>query len=45
MQEKKLCEGQELICINVDKVYDWIVKESSFDFALPTGNIVFTPTT
>jgi len=44
MQEKKLCEGQELICINVDKVYDWIVKENSFDFALPTGNIVFTPT-
>ncbi|MER2060734.1 MAG: hypothetical protein ABTA16_18110 [Niallia sp.] len=44
MQEKKMCEDQELICINVDKVYDWIVKENSFDFALPTGNIVFTPT-
>ena len=40
MQEKKLCEGQELICINVDKVYDWIVKENSFDI-FPTGAISF----
>jgi hypothetical protein len=40
MQEKKLCEGQELICINVDKVYDWIVKEKSFDI-FPTGAISF----
>lgn len=23
---------QELICINVDKVYDWVLKENSFDF-------------
>ncbi|GGA38359.1 hypothetical protein [Psychrobacillus lasiicapitis] len=44
MQAKNLSGGQELICINVDKVYDWIVKERSFDFVLPTGNIVFTPT-
>ncbi|WP_370457494.1 hypothetical protein [Sporosarcina sp. JAI121] len=43
MQEKKLCEGQELICINVDKVYDWIVKEMSFDVT-PIGAIAFTPT-
>lgn len=38
---------QELICINVDKVFDWIVKEMSFDFS-PTGPITFagvTPTT
>lgn len=42
MQEKKLCEGQELICINVDKVYDWIVKEMSFDVT-PIGALVFTP--
>ncbi|MBE1556783.1 hypothetical protein [Sporosarcina limicola] len=47
MQEKKPCHGQELICINVDKVYDWIVKEKSFDIS-PTGAISFpgiTPTT
>ncbi|MCM3316479.1 hypothetical protein M3603_07280 [Rummeliibacillus stabekisii] len=38
---------QEQICINVDKVYDWIVKEMSFDIS-PTGTITFpgvTPTT
>ena len=33
MQEKKHCDGKELICINVDKVYDWIVKEKSFDIS------------
>jgi len=40
-------QAQELICINVDKVFDWIVKEMSFDFS-PTGPITFagvTPTT
>lgn len=42
MQEKKPCDGKELICINVDKVYDWIVKEKSFDIS-PTGPIIFTP--
>jgi hypothetical protein len=40
MQEKKPCDGKELICINVDKVYDWIVKEKSFDIT-PTGPIAF----
>lgn len=43
MQEIKPCDGKELICINVDKVYDWIVKERTFDFT-PTGPIAFTPT-
>lgn len=36
MQDKQPCDGKELICINVDKVYDWIVKENSFDLS-PTG--------
>lgn len=31
MQAKDLKGGQELICMNVDKVYDWIVTESNFD--------------
>jgi len=31
---------QEPICINVDKVFDWIVKEASFEFS-PTGPITF----
>jgi len=43
MQEKKHCDGKELICINVDKVYDWIVKEKTFDFS-PTGPLAFNPT-
>ena len=43
MQFKNLNGGQELICINVDKVYDWIVKEKSFDITL-TGTFTFTPT-
>jgi len=51
MQEKLKghipCDDKELICINVDKVYDWIVKENSFDI-FPTAPISFpgvTPTT
>ena len=40
MQEKKHCDGKELICINVDKVYDWIVKEKSFDVS-PKKSIRF----
>ncbi len=45
MQEKKHCDGKELICINVDKVYDWIVKEKSFDLSFPSGKeFLFTPT-
>ena len=40
MQDKKPCDGKELICINVDKVYDWIVKEKSFDIS-PTGAQAF----
>ncbi len=40
MQENKHCDGKELICINVDKVYDWIVKEKSFDVS-PKKSIRF----
>ncbi|MDW0118815.1 hypothetical protein QTL97_17970 [Sporosarcina thermotolerans] len=47
MQERLPCPDQELICINVDKVYDWVMKENSFDF-FPTAPMAFpgmTPTT
>ncbi|MEY9977727.1 hypothetical protein [Lysinibacillus sp. RC79] len=47
MLESMPSQAQEQICINVDKVFDWIVKEMSFDFS-PTGPITFpgvTPTT
>ncbi|MFE6170460.1 hypothetical protein ACFVP8_21685 [Viridibacillus arvi] len=43
MQENMPSQAQdpELICINVDKVFDWIVKEMSFDIS-PTGPITFS---
>ncbi|MGE7843010.1 hypothetical protein ACQKNX_19755 [Lysinibacillus sp. NPDC093712] len=47
MQDNMPSQARELICINVDKVYDWIVKEMSFDIS-PTGAITFpgvTPAT
>lgn len=47
MYEGKPRDCKELICINVDKVYDWIVKEKTFDIN-QTGPIAFpelTPTT
>jgi len=39
VQEKKY-DDRELLCINVDKVYDWIVRENTFDI-FPTGPILF----
>ncbi|MFJ7934582.1 hypothetical protein [Sporosarcina sp. NPDC096371] len=44
MQDQKPCEGQEIICVNVDKVYDWIVKEKSFELT-PSGAIPFPAVT
>ncbi|MCG3087212.1 hypothetical protein [Sporosarcina cyprini] len=40
MQDNLQLPEQELICINVDKVYDWVVKENRFDF-FPTTAITF----
>ena len=34
MQTKKLREEQELLCINTEKVYDWVINEASFDLNL-----------
>ncbi|WP_078434154.1 MULTISPECIES: hypothetical protein [Metabacillus] len=31
MQAKNLTGGQELLCINTTKVYDWILNEATFD--------------
>lgn len=41
MQDKNCHDGRERICINVDKVYDWIVKEKSFDINLTDIDIDF----
>ncbi|MCH7323071.1 hypothetical protein LZ480_14425 [Solibacillus sp. MA9] len=40
MQEQMSSQAKELICINVEKVYDWVVKELSFE-SFPTSPIRF----
>ncbi|KYG91977.1 MULTISPECIES: hypothetical protein [Metasolibacillus] len=40
MQEINQSQVRELICINVDKVYDWIVKELTFELT-PQGAVAF----
>lgn len=39
MQEENF-QHEDLICVKVDKVYDWIMKENTFDIS-PTGEITF----
>lgn len=39
MNAKDLTGGQEVICMNVDKVYDWIVNEADFDLGLAATDI------
>jgi hypothetical protein len=34
MQAKSLSGGQETLCINTTKVYDWIVNEATFDIPM-----------
>jgi len=44
MKEKLPFDGRELICINVDKVYDWVTKEMNFEHAVsPYEKIEFYP--
>lgn len=45
MQEKNLMGGQELLCINTEKVYDWIVNEATFDLSLTDLELPVNPTT
>lgn len=40
MQENKPSKARELICMNVEKVYDWVVKDMSFELT-PTSPITF----
>ena len=44
MQDNMPSQLQEPICINVDKVFDWIVKEASFEFTT-TAPITFSGVT
>jgi len=48
MKEKISSGGQELLCINTEKVYDWITKETTYDLNitdldLPINPILGTP--
>lgn len=40
MQEGRPAQANELICINVEKVYDWVMKDMSFELT-PTSPISF----
>ncbi|ELK44975.1 hypothetical protein QRD89_08135 [Halobacillus sp. ACCC02827] len=44
MQAKNLMGGQELLCINTEKVYDWIINEASFDLTLGDFDLPVGPT-
>ncbi len=44
MQAENLNGGQELLCINTEKVYDWIVNEASFDLTLADLDLPIGPT-
>ncbi|MDX8046612.1 hypothetical protein SH601_11525 [Gracilibacillus sp. S3-1-1] len=45
MQMDKLTGGQELLCINTEKVYDWILNEATFDLNLPDLDLPINPVT
>ncbi|SER76375.1 hypothetical protein SAMN04487944_109169 [Gracilibacillus ureilyticus] len=45
MQAKNLPGGQELLCINTEKVYDWILNEATFDLALNNLDLPLNPAT
>jgi hypothetical protein len=45
MQAKNLTGGQELLCINTEKVYDWILNEANFDLALNNLDLPLNPVT
>ncbi|PWU68229.1 MULTISPECIES: hypothetical protein [Gracilibacillus] len=45
MQAENLVGGQELLCINTEKVYDWILNEASFDLSLNDLDLPVNPVT
>ncbi|WP_173918945.1 hypothetical protein [Halobacillus sp. Marseille-Q1614] len=44
MQAKNLTGGQELLCINTEKVYDWVINEATFDLTLGDFDLPLGPT-
>ncbi len=45
MQANNLSGGQELLCINTEKVYDWILNEATFDLNLMDLELPLNPNT
>ncbi|MCT2536300.1 hypothetical protein NC661_13315 [Aquibacillus koreensis] len=45
MQLGNLNGGQELLCINTEKVYDWILNEANFDLSLSDLDLPLNPIT
>lgn len=45
MQENNIAGCQELLCINTEKVYDWILNESLFDLNLMDLHLPLNPNT
>ncbi|MBQ6445914.1 MULTISPECIES: BMQ_0737 family morphogenetic spore coat protein [Oceanobacillus] len=45
MQAENLTGGQELLCINTEKVYDWILNEATFDLSLADLELPVNPAT
>ncbi|GAE92692.1 hypothetical protein JCM21714_1703 [Gracilibacillus boraciitolerans JCM 21714] len=45
MQMDNLTGGQELLCINTEKVYDWILNEATFDLSLSDLDLPVNPIT
>ncbi|MFD2046662.1 hypothetical protein ACFSTA_20600 [Ornithinibacillus salinisoli] len=45
MKAENLAGGQELLCINTEKVYDWILNEATFDLTLGDLELPLNPIT
>ncbi|MGP4038679.1 hypothetical protein ACTWP4_02035 [Gracilibacillus sp. D59] len=45
MQTENLTGGQELLCINTEKVFDWILNEATFDLSLNDLDLPVNPVT
>ncbi|WP_085992740.1 hypothetical protein [Oceanobacillus senegalensis] len=45
MQANNLTGGQELLCINTEKVYDWVLNEATFDLSLTDLELPLNPVT
>ena len=45
MQASNFSGGQELLCINTEKVYDWVLNEANFDLSLTDLDLPVNPVT